>query len=66
MIGSTRMSYDVAQHRHQEHLSHAARIREIKQARRDGAMEVDRTAKRRLTAARLAGALATVKAALHF
>jgi hypothetical protein len=62
----THTSYAVASHRHQERLDTAARIRELKQARRDGAMDVDRAAHRRRTVTRLAaGALATLKAALH-
>lgn len=56
-------TYAVAKHRHHERLDTAARIHEIKQARRQGSMDVDRTARRHLTTARLA--LATLKAALH-
>jgi hypothetical protein len=59
-------SYAVATHRHHERLDTAARIREIRNARREGSLNVDRTAHRRRTVARLAaGALATLKAAIH-
>jgi hypothetical protein len=60
----THMAHDVATHRHQEHLEHAARINEIKMARRTGALDVDRGAARRSTAARLAHMLAAAKAAV--
>ena len=62
----SRMTYDVATSRHREHLDHSARIREIRQARRDGALDVDRTAQRRRTAARLTHVLAVARAAFHF
>ncbi len=58
-------SYAVAKHRHQERLDHAATIREIQQARRDGTLRVDRPMQRRLTAARLAHVLAVARTALH-
>lgn len=65
MIGPSRVTYGIAQHRHQEHLDHSARIREIQQARQSGVATATRTTQRRLTAARLSSAFATVKAALH-
>ena len=65
MIGPSRMTYDVAASRHQQHLDHAARIREIQHARRDGSPQAHRPTQRRLTAARLTGVLAVAKAAFH-
>lgn len=65
MYGPSRMTYDISAHRHQQHLDHAARIREIQQARRDGQMQPDRTVQRRFTAARLAGVLTALRATLH-
>jgi len=53
MFSSTRMTYDVAQARHQQHLDHAARIRQIQQDRSDP-KPVDRPARRLITVARLA------------
>jgi hypothetical protein len=59
-------SYAVARHRHQERLDTSARIREIRDARRAGSLDIDRGAHRRRTVTRLAaGALATLKAAIH-
>jgi hypothetical protein len=55
----------VASHRHQERIDTASRIREIRQARRDGTLTIERTAQRRLTAARLAAVMTAVKSALH-
>ena len=65
MIGPSRMTYDIATSRHQQHLDHAARIREIQQARRDGSPQLHRPTQRRQTAARLTGVLAVAKAAFH-
>ena len=65
MIGPSRVSYDIAHHRHDEHLRHAAKIREIKQARRDGMLTADKASHRRFTALRLAGVLTALKATLH-
>jgi hypothetical protein len=65
MIGPSRMSYDIARSRHQEHLSHASRIREIQQARRDGTLTPDRTTHRRQTAARLLAVATALRASLH-
>lgn len=65
MFGPSRMTYDVATSRHQDHLRHAARINELKQARHDGSPQVDRPMQRRLTALRLNSALTVLKAALH-
>lgn len=61
----SRMTYDVATSRHQDHLRHAARINELRRAREDGSPQVDRPMQRRLTALRLNSALTVLKAALH-
>jgi hypothetical protein len=61
----SRMTHDVATSRHQDHLRHAARINELRQARHDGSPQVDRPMQRRLTAFRLTSALTVLKAALH-
>jgi hypothetical protein len=65
MIGPSRTSYDVARARHQEHLSHASRIREIQQARRDGTLAPDRMTHRRLTVARLLAVATAIRTSLH-
>jgi hypothetical protein len=57
MFSSTRMTYDVANARHQQHLEHAARIRELQVARKD-APPVNRSGHRLVTVARLAVASA--------
>lgn len=59
------MTYAVTKHRHQERLDTASRIREIRDAKRDGVLTVDRTAQRRLTTTRLAAMLTAVKSSLH-
>lgn len=66
MIGPSRVTYDIARHRHDEHLRHAAMIREVKQARRDGLLTADKTSHRRFTALRLSAAVSVLRAALHF
>lgn len=60
----THMTHDVSDHRHRQHLDHAARINAVQAARRSGALDVDRGAARRLTVARLGEMLATAKAAV--
>lgn len=65
MFGPSRMSYDVAASRHQDHLRHAARINELRIARQDGSPQIDRPMHRRLTALRLSSALTMLKASLH-
>ena len=59
------MTYAVTTHRHRERLDTATRIREIRDAKRDGILTVDRPAQRRLTTARLAAMLTAVKSSLH-
>jgi hypothetical protein len=56
----------VASHRHQERIDTASRIRDIRQARRDGTLTVERPVQRRLTAARLAAVMTALKSAIHF
>ena len=65
MIAPSRMTYDIATSRHHERLEHAARIRDIQQARRDGSPQLHLPARRRLTSARLSAVLAVAKATLH-
>ncbi|HVM25680.1 MAG TPA: hypothetical protein VM253_09820 [Candidatus Limnocylindrales bacterium] len=65
MIGPSRVTYEVARSRHDEHVRHAARIRDVQSARREGVLTPNRTAQRRITASRLAAALTALKAALH-
>ncbi len=61
----SRMTYDVANSRHQDHLRHAARINQLRRVRHDGSPQVDRPMQRRLTALRLTSAMTVLKAALH-
>ena len=65
MIGPSRMTYDIAASRHQQHLDHAARIREVQQARSDGSPQVHRPTQRRLTSMRISAVLSVAKAAFH-
>jgi len=60
----THMTRDVSNHRHQEHIDHAARINEIRAARQDGRLDVDYGAARRSTVARLSHAFSAARAAL--
>lgn len=57
MFTSTRMTYDVAKARHQQHLDHAARIHQIQHSRSE-VPPVNRPAYRLITVARLAAASA--------
>jgi hypothetical protein len=65
MFGPSRMTYDVAASRHQDHLRHAARITELRQARQAALPQLNRPMQRRLTSLRLTSALTVLKAALH-
>jgi len=60
----THMARDVSNHRHQQHLDHAARINEIRAARQEGKLDVDFGSARRRTVARLTHAFSVAKAAL--
>lgn len=60
MLGPNHQSHQLATQTYDERLSHAARIRMVSQARRDGTEPLDRNARRRLTAARLAAGAAGI------
>jgi hypothetical protein len=57
MISSTRVTYSVAAHKHDEYLDQTAKIRELKRERREGFVSEDKAAHRRMTAARLTSQL---------
>jgi len=57
MLSSTRVTYSVAAHKHDEYLDQTAKIRELKRERREGFVSEDKTPHRRITAARLTSQL---------
>ena len=59
MISSTRVTYSVAAHKHDEYLDQSAKIRALQRERREGLVPEDKTPHRRITAARLTSKLVT-------
>ncbi len=59
MLSSTRITYSVAAHKHNELLDQTAKIRELKRERREGLAAEDKTPFRRMTVARLTSQLVT-------
>jgi hypothetical protein len=57
MLSSTRMTYSVAAHKHDEYLDQTAKIRELRHERREGLVPQDKTPFRKMTAARLSAGL---------
>jgi hypothetical protein len=57
MFSSTRITYSVAAHKHDEYLDQSAKIRELKRERREGLVSEDKMPHRRITAARLTSGL---------
>lgn len=57
MISSTRVTYSVAAHKHDDYLDQTAKIRELKRERREGFVAQDKESQRRITAARLTSQL---------
>lgn len=60
MLGPNHVSQQMATRSYDERLNHAARIQMIKRDRQGGDTPVDRGAHRRMTVARLAGAVTAV------